>query len=119
MSYSSTVKVSVPKFKIQSKFSIKEILGRMGVRDIFDYQGCNLESISDQSLFVDDIVHSSTVEIDEKGVVAAAATAVMVTFCASVQSREFILDSPFLFIIWDRQTNLPLFINAIHDPTQP
>ncbi|KII74734.1 Serpin I2 [Thelohanellus kitauei] len=118
LSYSSDVEVSVPKFKIKSKSSIKEILGQMGVKEIFDGQRCNLENISDHPLFVEDIIHSSTVEIDEKGVVAAAATEVTFAFRCAIQTKEFILNRPFLFVIWDRQTNLPLFVNAIHDPTK-
>ncbi|KII62098.1 Serine proteinase inhibitor A3K [Thelohanellus kitauei] len=112
------LKVSIPKFKIQSMSSVNEILYHMGVTEIFDDLRCNLQNISNQPLKVDDIVHSSTVEIDEKGVVASAATAVRVNCKAFVKRSGFILDSPLLFIILDRQTNLPLFMNAIHDPTQ-
>ncbi len=56
-------------------------------------------------------------EVDEEGTVAAAATAVMMMFCAFIEPEVISFDRPFGFIIQHGPTNLPAFIGVVNDPS--
>lgn len=73
--------------------------------------------MSSESLFVSDFCHSSDVEITEEGVECAAGTALMVCLGSSMTEYEFRADRPFLFIIYNTELDIPVFINAIYNPS--
>lgn len=64
-------------------------------------------------------VHSAVLSIDEHGARAAAAT----SFAAVALSYEepaklFRADRPFIVVLWDTVTSLPLFMAKVADPQQ-
>ncbi|WP_089784329.1 serpin family protein [Natronobacterium haloterrestre] len=112
----SEVDLTMPKFGIESKFSLVETLERLGMERAFgpeaDFGGM-LEG--DGGLFVDDIVHQSFVEVDEEGTEAAAATAVLMGESGPPDRVEMTVDRPFLFYVRDRPTETPLFVGRVVD----
>jgi len=69
-----TVKVNIPKFKIETSVNLKNNLAKMGVKDLFSSDEADLTGISDRELFATDVVQKCFIEIDEKGTEAAAVT---------------------------------------------
>ena len=56
-------------------------------------------------------------EVDEKGTEAAAVTTIGVEVTSvPPQSKQFIIDKPFIFAIRERTTNALLFIGQIVNP---
>lgn len=72
----------------------------------------DLQKITDGPLFVSSIQHQSTLELAEDGVEASAATSVMMSRSLST----FNLNQPFLFIIFEEITGIPLFVGSIQNP---
>ncbi|MFZ1709629.1 MAG: serpin family protein, partial [Anaerolineae bacterium] len=72
-----------------------------------------------RELFIGAVVHKAVVEVDEKGTVAAAASAVGMR-ATSIQVEEepvrLTVDRPFLVVIHDRQTGTILFLGRVVDP---
>ena len=69
--------------------------------------------------FISDVIHKTRLEVDEKGTVAAAATAVTVTASAMMRPRPaktLVFDRPFVVLIGDSQTGALLFAGAIEEP---
>jgi serine protease inhibitor len=69
--------------------------------------------------WIDEVLHKTVLEVDEKGTRAAAATAVSLTKGAmKAPSAPFnmVVDRPFLCAICDDQTKAILFVGAIVDP---
>jgi serpin B len=66
------------------------------------------------------VIHKTRLEVDEKGTVAAAATAVIMRAGSAMpQQREkktLIFDRPFVALIGDSQTGAILFAGVIEDP---
>jgi serpin B len=117
---SETVIISIPRFKIESKFKLKPVLcalhADLAFSDFADFGG-----IGDEQLKISEVVHNAFVEVDEEGTEAAAATAVGMVLSAGVGSRPpepkvFKADHPFLFFIWDRKTNMVFFSGRVLDP---
>jgi serpin B len=109
------VDLSLPKFEIESAFSLVKAMQALGVEDAFgagaDFSGM----VEGDGLFVDDIVHQSFVSVDELGTEAAAATAVIMLESAPPEHVEMTVDRPFLFYIRDRPTETPLFVGRVVD----
>ena len=109
--------VSVPKFKIESTFELKETMESLGVKDIFVQGKADLSGISDNAnnLHVSRIVQKAFVEANEEGSEAAGTTAVVVT---KSRPQTFVCDHPFIFFIKDSKTGLILFMGRVVDPSE-
>ena len=90
-------------------------LQALGMRDTFvsgraDFSGMD----GTKRLFIGRVLHKASIEVNEKGAEAAAATAV-------VQKRgrvpTFRADHPFLLLICDNSTGSILFLGRIVDPS--
>jgi serpin B len=110
--------ISLPKFEFDSKYSMKEILSNLGMPTAFstgaDFSGMD----GTNNLLISEVIHQAYVKVDEKGTEAAAATAVMMTDSASMPSKMFRADHPFIFIIQEKETGNILFLGRVTDPTK-
>ena len=115
----SLVELMIPKFKIESKINLKNILSNLGMEKMFQPSTTGLKGISDGVLFVSDVIQKAFIEVDETGTEAAAATAVIVVNRSSRMPKtvRFVADHPFLFFIRDLQTNLVLFQGRVTKPS--
>ncbi|TKJ38743.1 MAG: serpin family protein [Planctomycetes bacterium B3_Pla] len=110
--------VSVPRFKMTSRFSLASVLKSMGMTNAFsakaDFSGMN----GRRDLFISAVIHKAYVDVNEEGTEAAAATAVTVrlTSIAPTQMPVFRADHPFLFLIRDNQSDSILFIGRVMNP---
>jgi len=113
------LKVFMPAFETTFKTEMKDTLELMGVSTLF--RTPNLGDISDEPLYVSDVLHKAQVKINEEGSEAAAATGVIVNTRSGGPSfqrqPEFRVDQPFVFIIHDNANKLPLFIGRIINPS--
>lgn len=110
------VLVSLPKFKLASTFnSLKQPLQQMGVIDAFSDKA-DFSNMTTSALAISDIIQKAVIEVDEKGTVAAAATAVVMFGSAVQQPMQFNADHPFLFILYDTQSGVILFIGQVFNP---
>ena len=119
------LKVSIPKFKIESDLNLNHQLKAMGMEDMFNPGKSDLSGISGSGgLFVSDVVHKSFVQVNEEGSEAAAATAMMMTpmccrnFNPPPRPPPFIADHPFLFVIQDDRNRVALFIGRVAVPKE-
>jgi serpin B len=112
------VRVSIPKFKQLSQFSLAGILRSMGMTEAFstdaNFSGMN----GRRDLFISAVIHKAFVDVNEEGTEAAAATAVTMRVTA-VQPKSipvFRADRPFLLIIRDNQSGNILFLGRVMHP---
>ena len=105
------VDLTLPKFEIESRFSLLEVMENLGMPLAGDFSGIN----DTGGLEISEIVHQSFVEVDEEGTEAAAATAVVMDESAPADHVEMTVDRPFLFYIRDQPTETPLFWGRVVD----
>lgn len=116
--YRREVRVYMPKFKMTSQFSLKQVLTAMGMSDAFapgkaDFSGMN----GKEDLFISAVIHKAFVDVNEEGTEAAAATAVVVGLTSAVaQPLVFRADHPFLFVIRHDRTGAILFMGRVMNP---
>ena len=123
---SQMVRLSLPKTSFTTNtMSFKPYLQAMGMTDAFDeasadFSGLALPQHGDGNLYVKDVLQKATLEMDETGVEAAAATAVIVDEDSGISltpPEVMNVDRPYLVSIVDLPTGALLFLGHITDPT--
>ena len=100
--------VRFPKFKGDYDIPLRSILMSMGINKIFG-DGDFSAMTSYSPIMVSDIKQNSYIDINEKGVEAAAVTTTDMVMGAW-SHNEFIADRPFLYMITEQSTGAILFI---------
>lgn len=121
---SEEVRAYIPKFKIESRFSLRDVLAALGMSDAFTVGKANFSGMTpwrtaEEKLFISDVIHKTYVDVNEEGTEAAAATAVVMYAGAAPPKKQppiFRADHPFLFLIRDHQTGTILFMGRLVEP---
>lgn len=109
--------IYLPKFKIETKYFLKDALSRMGMPTIFSPAEADLSGISgNRELYVSFVIHQAYIEVNEEGTEAAAATAVGVELTAVMPKTVFRADHPFILIILQKTTGNILFLGRVVNP---
>ncbi len=113
------VKISLPRFYMDEDFILNEKLEKMGMLQAFDPDQADFSGMeSSKELYIDKVIHKATIEVDEAGTEAAAATAVLMAAKGfnPEEPVEIIFDHPFFFIIRDRESGAILFFGQVVVP---
>ena len=121
------VSLFLPKFKLEPPtIALGDALKSLGIKAAFDIpQGsANFDGMAprkpDDYLYLSDVFHKTFFALDEKGVEAAAATAVVMMRATAMPVHEDPLevrvDRPFYFAIQHIPTSACLFFGKITDP---
>lgn len=116
-----TTTVTTPGFDIDWDGELTDPLKQLGMTEVFDPGTADLSGIStDRDLAVTMVFQKAVITVDADGMEAAAATAVSVGTTAYVpqETKELVLDRPFLFVAYDTASCTPLVLGWIGDPTQ-
>ena len=111
------VNAAIPKFSYDYSLLMNEILAGLGMPTAFDADNADFHRIAmDDDIYIGSVLHKTFISVDEKGTKAAAITDIaMYDKAAAMPEREVILDRPFVYMIIDNSTNLPIFIGTVTD----
>lgn len=114
------VDLSLPRFRVDASFMLKDTLEALGVRTAFTPEADFSGITGDAPLSISAVVHKAYVDVGEEGTEAAAATAVSIRTLAMVRKPQpqvtLVFDRPFLFAIAETTTGLPLFLGQFTRP---
>ena len=111
------VNAGIPKFSAEWEATLNDQLIAMGMPTAFG-SGADFSEMSPTKLWIGEVRHKTFIEVAEKGTRAGAATSVAMKDGAMPvfdKPREVILDRPFVYMIIDFTTMLPVFIGAAAD----
>lgn len=113
LSVFKTCEASVPGFSVKYSGSYTKALNECGVYEMFNQKG-NLHNLSfNQKGSVGDVVHSVELEINAAG--AGADKPVISKVKKKAPDKKVILNRPFLFMIVDNESYIPIFAGIIAD----
>lgn len=103
---------TMPKFSYDTELELREALSAMGMAAVFDSQKADFSKISEDDLYVNQVLHKTHISVDELGTKAGAVTAEIMLGAAFIENTVT-LDRPFLYAIIDNATNLPVFMGTV------
>ena len=112
------VDVWLPKFKMEERYELKELLTALGMGQAFsDAADFSAMTEDKEPICIGSVVHKTFLEVDEEGAEAAAATGVTMVYATALPTQEppraeFHADRPFLFFILDDATGAILFMGT-------
>lgn len=115
----SGIKIKIPKFEYSYNLKLKADLRKLGMTDVFDAKLADLTNIGDTALYVSDALHKADIKFTEKGIKAAAVTALLVKDSMAIEEKkpeEVIIDKPFLYVIRDKNTKEVWFVGTVYEP---
>ncbi|MBK8036371.1 MAG: hypothetical protein IPK22_04445 [Verrucomicrobiaceae bacterium] len=109
------VNVLLPRFGFSTQLDLKGLWQYLGASNVFDRDKCDLTNmIAQRPCWTRQILHEATIEVNEIGAEASAATAAANPFAAGEPPKRrrvsFIANHPFLWVIQHRRTGLILFM---------
>nr|XP_055067479.1 leukocyte elastase inhibitor-like isoform X4 [Misgurnus anguillicaudatus] len=111
------VQISLPQFKLEETYDMKNLLVKLGMVDAFEKEKANFSGMSPKNdLVVSEVIHKSFVEVNEEGTEAAAATGAVMMLLSYTPPQIFNADHPFLFFIRHNPTNTILFYGRFCSP---
>jgi serpin B len=117
------VDLRLPRWRMESRWDLIPVLRALGVSKVFEEGRCDLSrAIESKDLakrvYVSSAVHAATIEVDEEGAEASAATAIATTLSAMDWEEPVAVhvDHPFLWWIQENTTGTILFMGRVVDP---
>ena len=114
------VHTMMPAFETDYSVELSNILMDMGMNDAFKSGVADLKSIGEcemGNLFIGRVLHKTYIKVDASGTKAGAVTAVEVK-CEGAEPpsepKKVYLDRPFLYMIVDNSTGLPIFMGILN-----
>lgn len=114
----TVVDLRFPKFEFTAQQSLKSALTELGMPTAFSDDADFSRVSRDEFLRLKDVVHQAYIKVNEKGTEAAAATAaIFEAVSGRLGGVSLTVDRPFIFLIRDVPTGVPLFIGRVLNPT--
>ena len=115
--------IGLPAFQCDYNTELSKAFQSMGIRDAFDVNKADFSKIGKMSgefkLFISRILHKTHIAVDELGTKAGAATVIEVCGVAASpvpkEKDRVIFDRPFVYMIIDTETNIPIFMGTVMD----
>ncbi|KAL7489639.1 hypothetical protein ACHAW6_015311 [Cyclotella cf. meneghiniana] len=116
-----TVNLKLPRFHLAfGPSQLKPHLMNIGMKIAFDPDilGKFNRMSYDRDLYVEDVYHGACMEVNEEGTEAAAATAVVMSYrgVSRDDPMELVFDRPFVVVIFQRSSGIPLFMGRVEEP---
>ena len=118
---SQKLEVTLPTMKVRARPDVEAYLrarapGAFGPKADFS-------ALAQEPVRISSVVHETVVSLDEKGVEAAAATAIIMVASAAPFGKAdepvlFTVDRPFVYVITHAETGAPLFLGVVGDPRE-
>lgn len=112
-----TVTAALPKFTCEYSLCMNDVLSELGMPTAFDSENADFSQLGRTSagnIYINQVLHKTYISVDTLGTKAGAATKVEMNAMGAIQSEWSVtLDRPFVYMILDNTTNLPIFIGAV------
>jgi serine protease inhibitor len=110
--------VSMPRANLSTSADMNAVLEQLGMGLAFG-PGADFSGLSPQAGYIKFVQQAATLQVGEKGTVAAAAAAVeMAPSSAEVEiaPHQVVFNRPYLMLVTDISTGEPLFLAKVADP---
>lgn len=110
------IDVFLPKFENEETVDLKDILSKMGMEIAFSDNADFSKMTGKKDLKISQVIHKSFIKVEESGVEASAATAVVMNRKSSLTPENdavFKANHPFIYLIKENNSETILFLGAV------
>lgn len=114
------VAVTMPKFESEMEVDLRKVLEEMGMDLPFDSAQADFTAMGtcpEGKLYINQVLHKTYIEVEEKGTQGGAATVVGMNSAAAPEEPKeqmvVTLDRPFVYLVVDTSSMLPLFMGTV------
>ena len=114
------VAVTMPKFESEMEVDLREVLKEMRMVLPFDSAQADFADLGtspEGNIYINEVLHKTHIEVEEKGTRGGAATAVGINCEAAPEEPEeqmvVTLDRPFVYLVVDTSSMLPVFMGTV------
>lgn len=113
------VMATLPKFSYEYELTMNDVLKELGMPSAFSGSTADFSKMAHSSrgnIYIGEVLHKTFISVDELGTKAGAVTKVQMNDeCAVMSEWVVTLNRPFIYMIIDNDTNLPVFIGTVMD----
>lgn len=113
------VMTTLPKFSYEYELTMNDVLKELGMPSAFSGDTADFSKMAHSSrgnIYIGDVLHKTFISVDELGTKAGAVTKVQMNDESAPMSEWVVtLNRPFVYMIIDNETNLPVFIGTVLD----
>tara|TARA_R110001583_G_scaffold23003_6_gene85648 strand:- start:4799 stop:6025 length:1227 start_codon:yes stop_codon:yes gene_type:complete len=109
------IKITLPKFTFSYEKQFNDALTNLGLGIAFT-ENANFSGLSDINTQISFVLQKTFIDVNEKGSEAAAVTAVGIEVTSIGETRQFLLNRPFLFVITEKETGSICFMGKVGIP---
>jgi serine protease inhibitor len=116
----TNVVLGLPTWTFRTSTGLVDVLTALGISTAFTGSADFSAMTTQERLHIGTVQHEAFIAVDEDGTEAAAATAVEMEAAAGRAPSSKVtltVDRPYLFLIYDVETAVPLFLGRVTDPT--
>jgi len=119
----SEVEVFLPKFKFRTHYILNRPLSGLGMTTAFNKERADFSGITNEEIYIHDILQEVYISVDESGTEAVAVTigSGMVMSSSPFETRKiniFRADHPFIFLIRENNTGAIIFVGRMINPKE-
>ena len=115
------VMATLPKFSYEYELTMNDVLKELGMPSAFSGDTADFSKMAHSSrgnIYIGDVLHKTFISVDELGTKAGAVTKVQMNDESAPMSEWVVtLNRPFVYMIIDNETKLPIFIGTVMDIT--
>ena len=115
------VMATLPKFSYEYELTMNDVLKELGMPSAFSGDTADFSKMAHSSrgnIYIGDVLHKTFISVDELGTKAGAVTKVQMNDESAPMSEWVVtLNRPFVYMIIDNETKLPIFIGTVLDIT--
>lgn len=115
------VMATLPKFSYEYELTMNDVLKELGMPSAFSGDTADFSKMAHSSrgnIYIGDVLHKTFISVDELGTKAGAVTKVQMNDESAPMSEWVVtLNRPFVYMIIDNETMLPIFIGTVLDIT--
>ncbi|KAL2726795.1 leukocyte elastase inhibitor-like isoform X2 [Vespula squamosa] len=110
------IALSLPRFKYEITIDLENILRKLGLHSMFE-DNADFGNLTNEPVKISKVLQKAFIEVNEEGSEAAAATVAQIRLKRALIDfpEEFLVNRPFLFIIYHKPSKIPIFLGSVKD----
>lgn len=110
---SSLLNIQFPRFELNDKYNLIEVMKEMGIKDAFSSEAADFSNMSENDIYFNIFDQAVSLKTDEEGTEAYSVT-ISGTGYGSSAGTPFNMNRPFTFFITENSTGIILFMGVIN-----